>query len=65
MCNTGSYTTLLYQFYGLLARQMFNIETNHQHAGKAALYFLLQTLVIVRIIAVAQRFLRIWPPLLR
>ena len=47
-------TTLLYQFNSLLARQMLNVETNHQHTGKAALYLLFQTLIIIRIIAVAQ-----------
>ena len=33
---------------------MLNVETNHQHTGKAALYFLLQAFIIVRIVAVAQ-----------
>ena len=45
--------SLPYQFNGLLARQMLNVETNHQHTGKAAFYFLLQTFIIVRIVAVA------------
>ena len=33
---------------------MLNVETNHQHTGKAAFYFLLQAFIIVRIVAVAQ-----------
>lgn len=33
---------------------MLNVETNHQHTGKATLYFLLQALIIVWIVAVAQ-----------
>ena len=33
---------------------MFNVEADHQHAGYTALYFLLQTLIIVWIISITQ-----------
>ena len=33
---------------------MLNVETNHQHTGKATLSLLFQALIIIRIIAVAQ-----------
>ena len=33
---------------------MLNVETDHQHTGKSAFYFLLQAFIIVRIVAVAQ-----------
>ena len=33
---------------------MFDVETNHQHTGKALLQFLLQRFVIIRIVTVAE-----------
>ena len=33
---------------------MLDVETNHQHTGKALLQFLLQRFVIIRIVAVAE-----------
>lgn len=49
----GSDITLLYQFNSLLARQMLNVETNHQHTGKAALYLFFQTLSFRKLLAFA------------
>ena len=46
---------LLSQFDGLLAGQMFYFHTEHQHAVETFLYFLLQRLIMMGVVAVAQQ----------
>ena len=33
---------------------MLDVKTNHQHTGEATLYFLLQTLIVIWIVAVTK-----------
>ena len=48
-------SVLLYQFYRLLASQMFYLHTQHQHSMEALVYFHLQCFIMVGVVAVSQQ----------
>ena len=48
------FCSLSYQLYCFLARQMLDVQSNGEHTAEAVFQFLLQGLLLVRIIAVAE-----------